>query len=326
MRRSFRRMAGALAALVLPTAAAVAVNTQPAWAAAAWRYPGPSIATTQGGAAQYVVWAGGGGALWQAKRDNGTWRGPFHLAQAGTMGSEPDVAVVGANPYIVWQGTDGHLWLTYWNSGQWRGACNLGMGQLGSRPSISVSDSGTLTVGWKGTNGYLWYAYSTTNPSCSGWSGPHSLNTGVMGSSPAVTGHAGGQYLDAAWSGAGSSSDMWWRQGNGILKDLGLSGINSPPSLVSLTNSTWDGFWAGRDGHLWSAAWRYTVTGGTNVVDQAFQIGAAGTIGSAPSAAFDSRTYYVVWKGTDAHLWWGTCDLVGTCWSVSMVPGMGTLG
>ena len=318
-------MAGALAALVLSTAAVVAVDTHPALAAS-WLYPGPSIATTQGGYSQFVFWQGTDGGLWQAQRDGGSWRGPYHLGQAGTMASEPTVAVVGSYPYVVWEGTDGHLWLTYWN-GQWRGACNLGMGQLGSRPSISASDSGVLTVGWKGTNGYLWYAYSTTNPSCSGWSGPYSLNTGVMGSSPAISGHSGGQYLDAAWAGSGSSADMWWRQGNGIFKDLGLPGLNSPPSVVALVNATWEGFWAGRDDHLWVAAWRYTPTGGTSVVDgAAYRIDAAGTLASGPSAAFDSRTYYVVWKGTDAHLWWGTCDLNGACWSVQMVPGMGTLG
>jgi hypothetical protein len=314
-----------LAALALALVATVAggvVAAQPAWADS-WHYPNPSIAANAAGN-QWVFWKGTNGGLWEAAYYGGSWHGPTGIGQMGTLGSPPTVAVIGPNVYVVWEGTDGHLWLGYWSNG-WHGPYNLGMGKLGSRPAISADQQNVLTVVWKGNDGNLWYAYSPQNPGASGWSGPHNLGHGTLGSSPSVTGSVGGQYLDAGWVGSGSSKDLWWRQGNGIFKDLGLGPLNSPPSLVYYATDRWQGFWAGTDGALWTAQWSYSVTGGTGV-DATGRLG-LGPLGSAPSAAFplNGNTIYVVWQGTDNNLWETTCN-ASSCWGgPHQVPGMGPL-
>jgi len=324
-----------VAALVLAVAGVATVDAQPA-AANTWYYPGPTISISQfasqfGTNILFVFWQGTGGGLWQAENDGNGWRGPYHLAQAGTMASEPTTATVGNNPYVVWQGTDNALWMTYFDGTRWIGACKLGMGPLGSRPSISRDESNVLTVGWKGTDGGLWYAYSPPNPGCGGWSGPHKVaNTGTLGSSPGIAGRAGGRYLDAAWSGAGSSRDLWWHEGNGIFKDLGVHPIDSPPAVYQTVNVGFEEFWTAlfvSGGHLWYARIHYGGPGHTTTADTVGELTNGGTPGSAPGYAFNpvGQTHYVVWKGTDNELWMATASFL-TSWNVFKIPGMGPLG
>ncbi|MBO0884763.1 MAG: hypothetical protein J2P17_31415 [Mycobacterium sp.] len=318
-----RRLRSTLAALVLLLAATVAgvQAAQPAMAAS-WLYPNPSIAVSSNGD-RWVFWQGTNGGLWEAYY-NGSWHGPTGISQMGTLGSVPTVAVIGGNPYVVWKGTDGHLWLGYWNSG-WHGPYNLGMGTLGTRPSIMADQQGELAVVWRGTDNNLWEAYSTQSPpSGSGWSGPHNLGDGPLGSSPSATGSVAGQYVDAGWTGTAPQRDLWWHQGNGIFKSLGMGPLNSPPSIVDVGMDTYVGFWGGTDYNLWYGQWQYNINTGTSV--KAWGKIGLGPLGGAPSAAFDGHAYYVVWKGTNAGLWEGTCNLNGACWSLNQVPGMGPLG
>jgi hypothetical protein len=331
-----RRFLFALAALSLPMAGAatgVVQTVQPASAASApWHFPNPAIAVDNAGN-QYVFWQGTNGGLWEAY-NNGSWHGPIGF-RAGTLGSTPTVAVSNTryaysgshiyyDQYVVWKGTDNRLWFLYWN-GKWNGPYSLGMGPLGSRPSISTDDAGVLTAVWRGTDNALWYAYSTTNPSASGWSGPHRAGDGPLGSMPSATGPVGGGYVDAGWTGTGPGFDLWYHAEDGTLHNVGMGPLDSPPSLVSVPGGSYRvGFWAGTDSALWSGEWRYIATTHTLSTSGPGRIG-LGPLGSAPMAAFEYNTYYVVWQGTDRNLWEGTCNVVGTCWALNKVAGMGPL-
>jgi hypothetical protein len=321
-----RRFTGLLATLALALGVLVAGGVQAAQpaAAASWRNPNPSIAVNRNGN-QWVFWQGTNGGLWEAY-NNGKWHGPIAIRQMGRLGSVPSVALVNNDPYVVWEGTDGNVWLGYWN-GSWRGPYKLGFGRLGSRPSMFTDQDNVLTVVWKGTNRALWYAVSPRNPTQRGWSGPHSLGDGPLGSAPTGTGCCGGQYLDAAWAGTGRA-DLWWHEGDGTLSNLGQGPLDSPPAVTSFPNpsdpESWEGFWAGTDGNLWSAIWDFDILGGISVLQPAFKLG-MGPLVSAPAAAFDTNTFFVIWEGSDRNLWEATCYPVNIpCWHLRKV-GMGPI-
>jgi hypothetical protein len=306
-----RRMMTVLATVALPLAciAAAGVQAAPPAAAASWLNPGPSIAANDHND-QWVFWQGTNGRLWEAYNNGKSWRGPTEISQMRRLGSEPTVAVIGVNgvhPYVVWRGTDGALWFGYDTNG-WHGPCRLGMGPIpaGSRPSIMSDQSGVLTVAWKGANNALWYAYSTQNPSCRGWSGPHSAGDGPLGSVPSAYGPAGGKYLTATWAGTSPKQSLWYHVA-GSLYDMGDGPLGSPPSLTGYPYpSHFMAFWAGQDRALWYAEISTVLASPSD--SPAIRLG-YGPLGSAPSAAWNGndtvsgQSWYIVWKGTNNGLW-----------------------
>jgi hypothetical protein len=335
-----------LAAVVLALAGTAVAEVRTAGPARAdsWVTPNPSIVANESND-QWVFWQGTNGGLWEAYKagSSTSWQGPTYLSKMGTLGSTPSVAVIGINgtvPYVTWTGEDGKLWLAYDSSGGWVGPCDLGMGPLplGQRPSIMSDQSGVLTIGWQGGNNALWYAYSTPNPTCSGWSGPHSLGDGPLGSVPSLYGPAGGQYLSAAWTGNGAQ-DLWYTTAGGLY-NLDCGPLGSPPALSGyFYPGHYMAFWAGQNQQLWFTEidnnGMYPVStcspgtvGGTGPTSLK-----VGPLETAPSVGWNGndtpsgQTWFVVWQGADNGLWELTLTYEGTYWDASVreVPGMGPL-
>jgi hypothetical protein len=348
MLRKFMLM---LAAVLLMATGITAAGVHAAAPAGAdsWVTPNPSIAAN-GYNDQWVFWQGTNGGLWEAYKSgsSSSWVGPTSLPQMGTLGSTPTVAVIGLDgtvPYVTWAGENGSLYLAYEPSGgKWVGPCNLGMGPLpvGGRPSIMSDQSGGLTIGWQGGNNALWYAYSTVDndPTCSNWSGPHSLGDGPLGSVPSLFGPAGGQYLSAVWTGTGAQ-DLWYTTGGGLY-NLYCGPLGSAPAITSFPYpSHYDVFWAGQNQQLWytqidnsglypvSTCSPGTISSG-NPGPSSLTVGPLET---APSVAFNGndtvsgQTWYIVWMGADNGLWELTLVYEGTYFDATLkeVPGMGPL-
>jgi hypothetical protein len=342
-RMTIRKIIGVLAALVLPLAAVVAGGIQTAAPAAAapvarapWHNPNPSIAVTPTGN-QFVFWKGRNGRLWEAyKNRGGSWRGPISITKMGILGSTPSAAI-NLHTYdqdVVWQGRDGELWFGCWNGKRWYGPTNLHMGHIGSRPAIASDGQGHLSVVWEGTNRALWTAnYSPDSGSCSAaasgrWSGPKSLGDRPLNSPPTAT-LANGP-LDVAWTGTAPQYDIWYNTG-GTLVHIGMGPLDSAPSLLSaLSDGYAQAFWAGTNGGLWFGQWRWLALTHTLSKDGPGQITQSngrgmGPLGSAPSAAFATPSYYVVWQGQDNNLWEATLNLATGKNTLTKVPGMGPL-
>jgi len=332
-----RRFVMVLAALVLPLATAVAAIAGPAAqpaAAASWHTPNPSIAVDNYHN-QYVFWKGTDGHLWETFYD-GSWHGPIGLPQMGILGSPPSVTISPvrsviyggrtlADQYVVWEGGDHNLWFAYWD-GSWHGPSKLGFGPLASQPSVSADGSNGLVVVWKGTDGGLWFARSSPSFSASGWAGPSSIGEGPLNSAPSLT--MGGGGIDAAWTGQSPQYDLWYHTA-GTLIHIGFGPLDSPPSIVGLYADQRFAFWVGTDGTLWSGGWTYTAlnnhlqTVGPGRINQS-NGQSMGLLGSAPSAAFNTQTYYVVWQGQDNALWEATLNLSNGNWQLQRL-GMGPL-
>jgi hypothetical protein len=198
-------------------------------------------------------------------------------------------------------------------------------------PSISAAqNSGTqLTIAWRGGDGDLWEASSPDNGSCTGWSAPHNLGGGPLGSNPSSFGPASGEDIQAAWTGTSPGNNLYYYLGGGLW-NLGDGPLGSQPSLSEFPYpGHYQAWWAGQDANLWTAQIDDNGVDGYPDASKAVKWD-TGQMASAPSATWNGadtesgNAWYVVWQGTDGGLWEFSEVYAGEA-KVTEIPGMGPL-
>jgi hypothetical protein len=225
-------------------------------------------------------------------------------------------------------------------------------------PVRFVNPIGAEYVFWRGPQGGLrekWYSGR--------WNGPNLVDTGRLGSAPAVAAHADGQQ-DVFWKGTnGNLWETWYTgQWHGPI-NLHAGRLGSGPAVGVDSAGDEYVFWQGTDGGLWERSYSGKSWGQpipladrklgsapavavhSNGEQDVFWKGAngnlweswftnrwngpvdlgGGQLGSAPSVAVDGAgDEYVFWKGTDGGLW--EKGYVAGSWGAATSVRAGLLG
>ena len=226
-------------------------------------------------------------------------------------------------------------------------------------PQVS-NPPGAEYVFWRGTDGNLWDEQYSDNS----WSLLVALNSGPLGSGPAVAAHASGEQ-DVFWEGTqGSLWEMWYYgQWVGPV-ELNAGTLGSAPAVGVDASDNEYVFWRGTDRLLWEmfyigGKWSAPTPLDSGALGSApvvavhpngeqdvfwkgtdgglwemwysggwngpANITSAGQLGSAPAVGVDaSNNEYVYWQGTDGLLW--QMSYIGAKWSLSTPINSGALG
>ncbi|MFL5860145.1 MAG: hypothetical protein ACJ780_05115 [Solirubrobacteraceae bacterium] len=153
---------------------------------------------------EWVFWRGAKNSLWGMRYSGKVWGHPFSVSGAGTLTSDPGVAV---NPdgnavVVFYRGGDRGLWAETFTGKRWVKS-KLGNGPLGSAPTAGADRSGNLYVFWRGTHGGLWEATRHSGT----WRAASQLDfAGTLGTPPGATVEANGAQ-HVFWG--GSDQTLW---------------------------------------------------------------------------------------------------------------------
>jgi hypothetical protein len=267
--------------------------------------------------AEYVVWQGTDGRLWELEYAYGVW-GRSTSIYRGPLDSPPTVAVhPDGQQDVFWKARDGGLWKMSYN-GAWDGPVKLaGAGKLGSAPSALVGTGGVDHVFWRGSDGILW---ELSDPA-GHWGISAPFNSGRLASAPAVAVHADGEQ-DVFWK--GTDSRLWElrRTTTGWQTAVNLAGagrLGSAPTAAVDPEGVDHVFWSGPDGLLWELSNPGRRWGAAVLFN-------SGVLGSPPAVAIHPNgDEDVFWKGSTGGGLWDMWYARGWHRPVRL-PGAGRLG
>jgi hypothetical protein len=207
--------------------------------------------TTDWRSSDGYLWLGTGSGTSMAKPAE-----PWLLGVA--QGTKPSIATLTDGTWVTaWVGNDGKLWLGTGSGltmAQPAEPWLLGVAP-GTSPSIVALPTGGWEVAWKGTDGYLWVGTGsglTMAQPAEPW------QLGVADTtSPSLAALPNGGY-EVAWK--GNDGYLWLGTGSGTsmakpaepwLLGVGSNGSSSSPSLVTMSDGSFEVAWKGNDGYLW---------------------------------------------------------------------------
>jgi hypothetical protein len=162
--------------------------------------------------------------------------------------SSQAVSTAGRVVYAFFAGTDRALWYTRYRPHHgWSAPARL-TGSLAGQPSAVAAVAG-VTVFYRASNGGLRYLASGGG----GWSAPHMLHMGALGSGPRAVSTSGGD-IAVFWRGK-DPGQLWaasYAPGHGWAGPRHLaSGLASQPSPAVSGSGTVSVFWKATDGRMW---------------------------------------------------------------------------
>ncbi len=290
------------------------IATNPAGSATS---PLSNTVTPEGAStAEFVVWKGTDGQLWELKNTRRHW-GRSTPPGSGRLASAPTILIRPSGEQdVFWRGTRGGLWELS-DTGHWQRPVNLpGAGKLGSSPTAVLDTHGADDVFWKGTDGPLW---EISDPGGRwGKSVPHT-SSGPLGSAPAVVVLPDGEQ-DVFWK--GTDRRLWEMRWTGSWHHSvnlpGAGKLGSAPAAVVDPNGVEHVFWKGTNGPMWELSDPGGHWGASVPLN-------SGPLGSAPAAvSHPDGQLDVFWKGTDGRLW--EMQYTGSWQKAATLPGAGKLG
>ena len=258
---------------------------------------------------QAIYWNTASEAGWEGWwTPSGGWNNPGSSMNFGTMGSPPVVIFdpTQNQEVVFWQGTNNQLWEAFYG-GSWSSPSQVtslsGGGTMASAPAaLYDTNQQQQVVFWTGTDGNLYETWWQAGV----WVTPTEVKTsqgghmGPLGSAPsAAFDSANGQQV-VFWRGA--DANLWEAFWNGNWNGPGFNNVNG--SITSRPSVAFDSyqnqqivFWQGTssDNPQFTLHEEYF----TDHWNGPFTVSGMGTLGSAPTVAFDSASnqQLIFWKG-----------------------------
>jgi hypothetical protein len=237
-----------------------------------------------------VLWRGSDSELHDLAYRNQSWQAqpPATISPADVASSPAVVSPAPGQVDAFWADTAGNLWEVQAQSGfygaeTWGAPQQLDIGgtlTIGSAPTAVSPAPGDVEVFWKAANGTLW-----ADSDAGTWSGPVSLDTGVVAGNPDAVA-AGNGAVAVVWRDAAGNlwSDLGTSYGWLGAVEVGLGGLASDPTAVVAGPTTIDAVWRTASGSVWAAGITSTGGPGQSEVDASVSMGQPMAAGSAASS------------------------------------------